>query len=216
MGFCMGLVSCLLFVLVPYISIWSAIGFLVFYDLLDAVDGTVARTTKNVTYFGKFLDGVIGEIVEGSYAFFLGLGLYWDQIAGSEAHTFLAWNNSEPAVLLLACVLITFGKHYCTIIHSSYYRLLRSSEADQGKDEASLKSDVQSSRFRGNLAYLLFENIDTFDVQVFLLILAAALSALDIFLLSYALYYSVRFCVFVGFYYYRASRTLRTTGAVGE
>ena len=34
---------------------------------MDAVDGNIARTTRNVTYYGKFLDGLLGEIIEGSY-----------------------------------------------------------------------------------------------------------------------------------------------------
>lgn len=208
-GFALGTASCVLFILFPGGAVWPAILLLVFYDLLDAVDGTVARTTHNVTHFGRFLDGVIGEIVEGSYCFCLGVGLY---LADGATLARYASSTSDPRqrrALFAAAALITFGKHFCTVIQSSYYRLLASRQASQGIAGASVQAEVQSSSFRNNLGYLVFENIHTFDIQVATLILGALLGALDLFLLAYALYYSIRFCVFALFYYRRARATLQ-------
>jgi hypothetical protein len=54
-------------------AIWFGIGLLLFFNLMDCVDGSIARTMKTENPYGKFLDSVLGDLV--NFAFFGTIGI---------------------------------------------------------------------------------------------------------------------------------------------
>ncbi|MBL7068242.1 MAG: CDP-alcohol phosphatidyltransferase family protein [Candidatus Omnitrophica bacterium] len=47
------------------------------YVIFDCVDGNIARVTDSATYYGKFLDGAIGALIESVLPFFVAAGFYF-------------------------------------------------------------------------------------------------------------------------------------------
>jgi len=74
-------------------------------DLLDAIDGAVARVTSSVSNLGAFLDGIIERYLE--VLFYLGLLLY---LRNSE--TFLLPNHIWILFLIYGALMIPFVSAY--------------------------------------------------------------------------------------------------------
>ncbi len=70
-------ISCVLFTIFGGLEGWR-IGFLLFFiaNILDYVDGRVARATSKGTYFGHFIDGLIDIASETMIRFALAWGIY--------------------------------------------------------------------------------------------------------------------------------------------
>ena len=203
-GLLVGLAGCLSFVMLGEWTPWPGVALLLLYDLLDASDGVVARTTGNVTYYGRFLDGVIGEIVEGVYCVSLGTGLYR---AGEEAAriTILGGQTEARIVMLAAGAAIMCGRLYSSHVAGSYYHYL---EKRAPAAEESVTQEIETSRYRHNWGYLTYVNVASFDVQLVVLLLCAVLGALDLHLYLYALCYLLQSVLYTFFYVSRARTTL--------
>lgn len=195
-GFAIGLLGCLSFLFIPCLTIWTGISLLITFSILDAVDGNIARVTKNVTYYGKFLDGIIGEIIEGGYCFWLGLGLYVNS------------GYAGRISILLAGVIIMTARLYSNLFQGGYYTNLILKQEEKGISEGKITDNLKSSIYRKHWWYLLFINMHTLTLQLLLLVICAAFKVVDLFLFFFAAYYPFRSLVMMVFYTYRAQRRL--------
>jgi hypothetical protein len=205
-GLCVGLLACLCLLLVWHISIWWGIILLMCFAILDAVDGNVARTSKKVTYYGKYLDGVIGEIIETSYPVFLGLGLYLLANYTSDLY-FFEFPGDRKSFFIIAGTLILCGRLYSNFFQQAYYANLTRHDKKTDAPE-NIYESVKSSPYKKYWWYLLFINLHTLTAQVFLLALFSAFSAVDIFLFFLALFYVLRLFLTFIFFTYRANKNL--------
>lgn len=199
-----GLAGCIALAQLPRWSVWPGLALLVVFDLLDACDGVVARTTGNVTYFGRFLDGVVGEIVE-FYLVALAVGLYR---AGPEAAGLTVTGSREDAraVMLLAGALCVCFRLFGDHVASGYYHYLRKVK---GVEEAQdVRQEVQTSSYRHNAIYLIYLNLASFDFRLLLLVLCAMAGLLDLYLYGYAAFYLIEAGLFTLFYLERGRRRL--------
>ncbi|MDA2929415.1 CDP-alcohol phosphatidyltransferase family protein [Acidobacteria bacterium AH-259-O06] len=206
-GLVIGLAGSFFLVLLPEFTVWPGLLLLIIYDLLDASDGNIARVTGNVTRYGKFLDGVVGEIVEGLCWFGLGLGLYRSS-GDFPLLQYVGLNeDSVGFVLLLAGLTITVATLYSGQVMSSYYT--HYSEHQKGQNvQSTLTEPVKTSKYRRRWSYLLFVNVSSFDFQLLMFLLCSVFTLLDFFLILYAVFYLCQWIVFTTFYLYRARRTL--------
>jgi phosphatidylglycerophosphate synthase len=195
-GFTIGLAGCFAFLFISRLGIWPGILLVTIFSLLDAVDGNIARVTKNVTYCGKYLDGIIGIIIEASYFFCLGLGLYLES----------RYNNQN--LIMLASVIILSGRLFSSIFETYYDNLWIQKQKIEGDFQETLTQNIQSSTYRKYWWYLIFANLHTLNVQLAILVLCAAMSKVDLFLFFFALYYISRCLITLVFYLYRARRRL--------
>ncbi|UCC94474.1 MAG: CDP-alcohol phosphatidyltransferase family protein [Candidatus Omnitrophota bacterium] len=204
-GFFVGLMGCLAFLFIPHCTVWLGISLIMSFAILDAVDGNIARVSGKVTYYGKFLDGVIGEIIEASYPFWLGLGLY---LVPLKLGALSLWDLGDKSNLfmLLAGTAIMCARLYSTLFLVNYYDMLtlKKTVTPQGN----ITDPFKSSRYRKYWWYLLFINLHTLTLQVLLLALCASLKMIDIFLFFFAGYYLFRMFITFTFYTYRAQRNL--------
>jgi len=106
-GFSLGILGCFILACSSVWSVWPGIILVCLYSVSDAVDGNIARTTQNVTLFGKYLDGLLGDIIDGSYFFFLGLGLYFSG-SGPNDPIINAWtgSHSQSVPLFLGSLIV--------------------------------------------------------------------------------------------------------------
>ncbi len=207
-GFVIGLLGCFSFLFIPHLTIWSGIVLLIIFALLDAVDGNIARVTKKVNYYGKYLDGVIGVAIEGSYCLWLGFGLYLNpEILNS--YTLLSQGYNQAILVLLAGIVIGLGILYSRIFETDYYMCLMKRQAEEGHFQANLKGNIQSSTYRKNRWYLVFINLNAFNLQLILLALCTALRMVDLFLFFFAAYYLFRLIATMTFYSLRAQNILK-------
>ena len=205
LGFLEGVIVWLCFLLVGRIPIWSGIVLLYCFSLLDGVDGNVARTSKKVTYYGKYLDGVVGEIIEASYPFFLSLGLYFTATPGLFFFKFL---ECDKFFLIIIGALILCGRLFSNIFSNNYYlNFMRHDKKDNNQEN--IYDDFETSPRKKYWWYLIFINLHFLTVQIFLLALSAILGAIDIFLLFFASYYFLRMCLSFVFFTHKARKNLK-------
>lgn len=202
-GFVIGLGGCASLIFLPALTIWPGLFFLIIYAFSDAVDGNIARVTRSVTYYGKYLDGVIGNIIEGSYFLCLGVGL--SQALGNSyflnSLLFIEQNNS--ITIILASIII-LGRLFSVIIEGCYDNMILQQQLDEGILKEDLQATIGTSSFRKNIWFLIYNNLNAFNLQLIVLSLCAVLNVIDLFLVFFALYYVARFCTTLIFFTYRA------------
>lgn len=210
-GFAIGLTGCFSLLLTPTWTIWPGVLLLILYAMSDAVDGNIARVTKNVTYYGKFLDGILGIIIEGTYCFWLGLGLYRDSGNSYIGNLLVGFEPYDKILLILAGVAIMSGMLYSSKFEVTYRVHLIQKQKVEGSFQETLNQNIQSSTYRKYWWYLLFINLHAFNLQLIILALCAALNVVHLFLFFFAIYYLFRLLVFFVFYFHRAKDRLLLT-----
>lgn len=206
-GFIVGLVGCFSFLFISNLTIWLGIVLLIVFAILDAVDGNIARVTRKVTYYGKFLDGALGEVIEASYCFWLGLGVYLNP-GDFYALNFLKTISEGRIFIVLLGIAAVLGRLFSNIFQGGYYTNLIRKQKTETSFEENLTGEFKSSSYRKNWWFLLFINFHTLTLQLLILALCAAFKAVDLFLFFFALYYLLRLLVMMVFYTYRAQKNL--------
>ena len=209
-GFIIGILGCLALICLSFCSIWPGLFLIFCYSLLDAVDGNVARTTNNVTLFGKYLDGLLGDLIDGSYPFFLGIGLY---ISGDALqHNYIvSLSDAHATVLpLFLGAFILISRLWAKLFQAGHeaYRVKKEGRAPAGESE--LKKPTGTSRHSDRWYYLLFLNVDCLNNQLLLLTILALLGFEIYFLIFLSFFFLVK-AVFYFFYYYSKTKSLLIT-----
>jgi phosphatidylglycerophosphate synthase len=205
-GFLLGIIGCFFLALSHLFTVWPGILLIIAYSISDAVDGNVARTTKNVTLFGKYLDGLLGDIVDGSYFFFLGFGYYLTGIT-AEKTGFLSFSYDTIKILpLLLGFLALIGKLWSKLFENRYhsYRLQINdlSNYDRFDETKVIGKSTLSTRWY----FLVFINFDSLNNQLLLLILFNLFKMQIWFMFLFAAYYVAKAIIYF-FYYFLKTKT---------
>ena len=207
-GFVLGLIGCFLLVCSFIWSIWPGIVFICFYSISDAVDGNVARTTQNVTLFGKYLDGFLGELIDGSYVFFLGIGLYCSGVGTKDpVFSTLIQTHSQVIPLFLGSVIL-ISKLWATIFRNLYdiYKAQKDGIAPFNASQST--TIIGKSRYHDRWHFRIFINLESLNTQLLLLILFAALGIEIWFLVLFACFFAGRALLYLVFYFARTKSKL--------
>lgn len=210
-GFVLGLIGCFLLVCSFIWSIWPGIVFICLYSISDAVDGNVARTTQDVTLFGKYLDGLLGELIDGSYFFFLGIGLYCSGVGAKDTvfSTFIQTHSQVIPLFLGSVILIS--KLWAALFRNLYeiYKARKDGLAPFNDFQA--KSIIGKSKYHDRWYFLVFINLESLNTQLLLLILFAALRIEIWFLVLFASFFVGRALLYLVFYFARTRSKLMNT-----
>ncbi len=206
-GFVIGLGGCTSLLFLSTLTIWPGIFLMVVSSISDGVDGNIARVTKNVTYYGKYLDGVIDNIIGGSYFLCLGLGLYQAQGDSYFLNSLLAIEQNSPIIIILAGIIIS-GRLFSVIIEGSYDVKIIQKQKDEGILRENLQATSTTSSFKKNIWFLIYANLHTLNLQLIILSLCAVLNVIDLFLVFFTIYYVTRFLATLIFFTYRAQDRL--------
>ncbi len=207
-GFCIGIAGCFFLATSYVFSIWPGLLLVILYSISDAVDGNVARTTQNVTLFGKYFDGLLGEIIDGSYFFFLGVGLYFSG-AGTESSVFstLAPAHSKVIPLLLGSIIL-ISKLWATIFRNLYDIYKAQKDGLAPFDPSQATTIIGKSRYHDRWHFRIFINLESLNTQLLLLILFSALGIEIWFLILFACFFSGRALIYLAFYFTRTKLKL--------
>ncbi|MBW1696354.1 MAG: CDP-alcohol phosphatidyltransferase family protein [Deltaproteobacteria bacterium] len=169
------------------------------FNLLDCVDGSIARSTHTENPYGKFLDSLIGDFFD--FLFFTVVGImayrntdltyFFNNIhyLGNISLLFLGWGAS---------LFYLFLQH----IENIYYMQLKESWINLNKNNSSktttniLETDGhinnKSETDRNHILRLIDRNIRARESQYFLLLVAYISDQIDLFLFFFLLYYAFR------------------------
>lgn len=189
-------------------SIWPGIIFVALYSLSDAVDGNVARTTNDVTLWGIYLDGLIGTVIDTSYLFFLGTGLYLSGAGMSDpvlSSLFKVHAHYAPFVF---GSLITIFKLWSFYFASSYEIFQSRKEGVSPFTEEHAKKTIGTSRFSKKWYFLIFINLDSLNNQLLLLIISAVFKLEIWFLAFFTLYFAAKAVIYLLYYFDKTKKTL--------
>jgi len=207
-GFVLGVIGCFLLMFSSICSIWPGFFLIFLFSFFDAVDGNVARTTKNVTLFGKFLDGYLGDLIYRGYPFSLGIGLHFspDRLP----HRLIATITHEHAIalpLLLGSLILISGL-WATSFERTYdaYRVQKEGCLPIG--QADVKKPIAKSTRSGRWYYLVFVNIDSTNTQLLLLLILSLLGLEIWFLFFLTCFFCTKAIYFFVFYYNKSQKTL--------
>lgn len=185
---------------------------LLVFNLLDCVDGSIARTMKTENIYGKFLDSIMGDLVD--FAFFFAVGI----MAFQNPHLLL--QASPPFWLAVGCVtafVYIFLRHVEMLFEYQIYSAEIAPSPDgnippdaggplRGNDtDGSPGTETGGTDWKG-IARLIDRNIRVRESIYVVLILAVILRCVDIFLLFYCIYLLLRAGLSVVVYTSRARR----------
>lgn len=206
-GFILGVLGCFSLTLISFCTIWPGLFLILLYSLSDAVDGNVARTTQNVTLFGKYLDGLLGDLIEGIYPFSLAIGLYLsDNAVNSDFVVAFAKEHAKALPLLLGA-LILICKLWSKLFERGYDHYHIRKEGFTPVAKTNLQKPFEKSKYSHQWYYLLFINLDSLNNQLLLLTIFILLKLEIWFLFMFAMFYFFK-AVLSFIYYFIKTRSL--------
>ena len=210
-GFCLGIIGCSFLATSHLFSLWPGLLLVILYSISDAVDGNVARTTQNVTLFGKYLDGLLGELIDGSYFFFLGIGLYCSGVGTKDpVFSTLIQTHSQVIPLFLGSVIL-ISKLWATLFRNLHGIYKAQKDGLAPLNDSQPKSIIGKSKYHDRWYFRIFINLESLNTQLLLLILFAALRIEIWFLVLFACFFVGRALLYLVFYFARTKSKLMNT-----
>ena len=155
------------------------LGFLLFFNLLDCVDGSIARSTKSENPYGKFLDSICGGIVDLTFWAVVGVTAF-------RHPQLLYWPSPfsyGPSFWLVVGTLTCFLFIVVGFLERTFDGLLRRDwDRSQGVQDQQPKS-------WGNLLRTINTNLRVRESHYFFLLFAYWTKTIDVLLIMYLLYY---------------------------
>ena len=188
------------------------IGLFVFFNILDCVDGSIARTMKTQNPYGRFLDSLMGWIDMGFWAL-IGVVAY-------RHPELLCWPNpldKEVIVWLAIGGLTCYFSILIRYIEGIFDKSLRDDwDKLSGEQEINIsKKGVIENRkvsysFILNIVRKINHNLRVRETTYFLLILAYLCNTIDLLLITYLFYYFMHTIILVIIYSIRGRQLLRS------
>jgi hypothetical protein len=173
------------------------IGFLVFFNLLDCVDGSIARTMKTQNPYGKFLDSIMVWIDLGFWAL-IGIMAYRHS---NLYFLFDSWIQNPLSWLAVGGLASYFSilANYIELIfdrsaREAWDEIINKPNSDTYKfnteETVSVNKPGESSQFPfRRFIVIINHNLRVRETHYLLLILAFALNLIDLFLILFLFYY---------------------------
>ena len=207
-GFTLGVIGCFFLATASLFSLWPGILFIALYSFSDAIDGNIARTTHNVTLFGKYLDGLLGEVMDGSYLFFLGIGLYFSWHASKDPIISYLLPKHTQILPLIFGALSLISRLWATHFRNIYeiYRVRK--KGLQAVDDYQVKNIIGKSKYHDRWYFLVLINLESLNTQLLLLILLAIMGLEIWFLVFFTCFFVVRAFIYFIFYFTKTKSEL--------
>ncbi|MBC8555866.1 MAG: CDP-alcohol phosphatidyltransferase family protein, partial [Candidatus Brocadiales bacterium] len=206
-----GLIGCLCLLSSQQQLLPIGIGLLIFFNILDCVDGSIARTMKTENLYGRFLDSLMGWIDMGFWAL-IGVMVYrhpqllcWPNPLGKGVIAWLAIGGSTCYFFILV-----------GYIEGIFDKSLR---ADWDKLSGEQKTDISKKRVIGSrkvsLSFILSivrminHNLRVRETHYFLLVFAYWGNVIDLLLGFFLFYYFLHTIFLIIVYSFRGKQVQR-------
>lgn len=188
-----GIAGCILLAFGSYSAMIAGVLLLFIYNLLDHVDGNIARYNKSATNYGKFIDALTGSCITTFIFVSAGIGAFNhpDLSLNSLLHLFSAIDINKSTFLILGA-----WTSLCYILPRFLaVELLRIIFPEQ---QAVVAEELKGSISKGNIfkrvLYKIGYNI-SLGFTIPILLLATIFRFLSIFVFLYALLFSCAFII---------------------
>jgi len=191
-----GVAGCLSLTAGPERLLPIGIGLLFLFNLFDCIDGSIARATGTENPYGRFLDSVLGSVID--FAFFGVIGI----MSYRHPHLLLWPNPGGHSVVtwLIVGEIAAFFKVLTGYMEYTYEdQILKVLIQKEGSKDASPKK---------NILRLIDRNLRVRETHYFLLAFAYIGKVVDVFLIAFAFYYTLR-TVLVGAFYCARGKKIR-------
>lgn len=177
----------------------GAIILLHLFNLFDCVDGSIARATKTENPYGKFLDSIIGDAINFAFFAFVGIMLYrHPDLALSQ--TILADLSPNLWIIIGGGTALSFIllQHIESIYDAqlrAFWNSLPNEKTLNGNElvsEELVKEPEERLKSLANLIRLIDRNFRVRETHYFILIFAFWLRFIDVFLVFFLFYCSIR------------------------
>lgn len=204
-----GLTACIILASVRETFQPAALVLLMLFNLLDCVDGSLARTLKTGNPYGRFLDSVCGGVIDlgfwavvGILAFRHPMLLHYPNGFGYGA---VFWLGMGGATCFLAATLGYMEQSYDELLHPAWRQLNQSTSPNSGKRNSSKGEEPPAH----GLLRVIARNLRVRETHYVLLSIAWWIRAVDLLLIVYLAYYGVH-VVLALLLYTRRGRAVRT------
>lgn len=193
-------------------AVQAGLVLLILFNLLDCVDGSIARAMRTENPYGRFLDSVCGGIIDlgfwaavGVVAFQHPAFLYYPDGFGYGP---LLWLSVGGAACLLAVTVGYMERTYDELLKEPWQKL-------QGALSGST-ADAESQEREGPTVMLrhLSRNLRVRETHYVLLLIAWWIRAIDLLLVAYLTFYSVHVVLSLALYA-RRGRIIKAAGPGG-
>jgi len=192
----------------------TGIGFLMLYNLLDCIDGDIARVTNTKNPYGKFLDSIAGDTL--NFGFFIAVGIMAYRNQG--LLTFSSVFGWSPTTWLLVAVLtqflFTLQDHYASVFYSQMGDVWFKAIAANGKatnNTPSIKNKKSPSSLLVSIIRNIDHNIYVFETQYLLLLITFLSQTVDLYLCFSFSYYFIH-TILKLILYIRRARYIKSVG----
>lgn len=216
-----GLAGCLCLVSGYENMLPIGIGLLLFFNLLDCVDGSIARTMKTENPYGRFLDSICGGIIDLAFWGVIGIMAFrhpqylcWPNPFGFNAVFWLATGG----LTCFFCIWLWYTERtFDELLRPDWDRLQEAGRNGGGSIAAPEKVDpvtscqaIKNSRM---LIRVINTNLRVRETHYFLLLIAYWGAMVDFLLVCYLFYYLFHTVALTAIYSVRGAKirdTLRT------
>jgi hypothetical protein len=209
-----GLTGCLFLMSGSTVMLALGLGLLLFFNLLDCVDGSIARTMKTENPYGRFLDSVCGGFIDMAFWGVIGVTafrhpdlLMWPTAFGGGPFLWLALG-------FVTCYLSIFvgflEGNFDDLLRSQWDRLRLEGErkgrtkGSRTQDEKKSGSPIESKTRRA--LRMINTNFRVRETHYIFLVLVFFYRAIDLLLLAYFCYYLVHSSLLLMVYSTRGER----------
>lgn len=205
-----GLLGCLSLTLGGAHWVLTGIVFLFVFNLLDCVDGSIARTMKTQNPYGRFLDSVCGSIVDLLFWFSVGIALSRSPDLVSRPDAF----GCGPLLWAFLGALTGFLYLYHGYLERTFDELLRKywekPEQTAGPSPSGLEPAPVSPPYSGlaGLSRIVSTNLRVRETQYVLILLAFLVKKIDLLLVLYFGFYLAQ-NIFLLITYSRRGRSIK-------
>lgn len=193
--------------------VWLGIGFMIFFNILDCVDGSIARVMKTENPYGKFLDSLLGHIVDFPFFIVISIMMYrhpflsqGSQLFGEQSVSWLVIGGITAFFHILLEYMDEIFNHQIREVEFKSASLSNSSTSTQVGSTYNIQK-IKTINWKYVLI-LIDRNIRVRETQYLLLIISILLGLFDIFLLFYCFYFFMH-TVLSGFIHIRRAKRLR-------
>lgn len=202
-----GLAGCVLLLSRSHLTLPVGLALLVVFNLLDCVDGDIARCMRTQNPYGRFLDSVCGGVIDLGFWAVVGVMafrhpelLLWPEPFGYGPMFWLVFGG----ITCFLCEILSFLEHRFDVLLRPYWvnEGRGQAEYDLDPEEAhDIRSGVPQGRQSAwPLRLILATNLRVRETHYFLLVVAYLTSAVDVLLSVYLVYYLSHSLLLLGVY----------------
>ena len=208
-----GLTGCIFLISRNETLLVAGIGLLLLFNLLDCVDGSIARTMKTENPYGRFLDSICGGIIDL---------IFWAVVG------VMAFRNPEYLLIqkiapvpeftwLIIGSLTCFLSIWLGYLEQTFDSLLRPTWEMPGVSEntssphLNIQQDTPDAVYRiANVVRIINHNLRVRETHYMILLIAFMGGSIDLFLVIFFLYYLLSNIVLMVIYSLRGAKVKKS------